>query len=1179
MRRRIWRLSEGQFDDEKPILDIQPEKIEISCNAFEKCEGDFVIRSTNQVPVRGMVYCSNPYILIATPQFDGVESKIHYQVIHQGFYEGDTISGNFDIIGNGCEYHLPFDVHYVRKYPTSSIGEIRELSDFANLANGHWNEAMQLFYSKGFSDFISHQAGNIQLLYRGFLSVPPTSRNLEAFLVACNLKSPVSYTLDTADRYYYSVDENQKESIEITKNTWGYIDIRISCDADFITLENTCITADFFVGSNLSLNYYIHKNRLHAGKNYAVIHFDAAGEHRQIQIVASTKAEEELVPSVSLEAKKTEYELLSLYVAYRLRKITTGDWCNQTIALMSTLNEEIQSNLYFGLIKTHALIANKQRQDALWEIQNLKQDITDKKSTEWAYLLYLCTLIEPEESYVDRLTKEIELIFRERPEDVRIFWFLTFLRKEYVSNTALKLQAISRWVMDGIDSPFLYIEAYDLICRDPFLLQKFDPFSLKILNWARKHDGITGNLAIQITHLLEQEKGFNERIFTIVGQTYQLYPEEELLVAILKYLITAHKVEEVYHSWYALGVDHEIKLTGLFEAFLLSLPKDSIAPLPNAVAMYFGYHNSLPASMKAFLYANIITNKRSQENIYNQYQKTMERFALEQMASGRMDDNLAIIYQDALDHKMIDEDVADAMATLFFTKKIICIYPDITRVMVFEEALAEPIIVPVVNRIAYVPLYTDHYQIFLEEKGNNLITDEHAYFVETLLQGPQLLEKFTSLTREPLHYFVHALTEFEEEFQLSSEDMDHIVEFYNSEWIASNYKHKMYPFFIKFLQAHGQESILNEHLLEEQDYLHLDSKTICFIFELLVLSDEYEKAYEIFSEYNVWNASKKLILRLVTKKLQENLDETNDFLVSVSAALLKQYLSTEETLFYLNYHFAGPTEEMITLWTFAAARQLDTSALEERILTQMLYMDALDERAYQIFESYLEHKNNKMIVEAYLTYLAHKYILEDLDVPEHVFAQIYRMLRRGEKTNDCCRIAMMKHFAYAESLENHEFKLLDELVRDSILKNVYFGFFRRMDDRLVVKYHLYDKVFAEYRGEPRGRLFIRYRKDDGEELREEMIEMYDGIYVRQFMMFFGERITYEIVRENGPTEEVLDKNELSYQDIVENGELSRYLLLNRMQSDFVYQNDKELLTTMKQYQSFDVATEQLFTLL
>ncbi|MBP5266176.1 MAG: hypothetical protein J6Z06_05070, partial [Lachnospiraceae bacterium] len=117
MRRRIWRLSEGQFDDEKPILDVQPEKIEISCNAFEKCEGDFVIRSTNQVPVRGMVYCSNPYILIATPQFDGVESKIHYQVIHQGFYEGDTISGYFDIIGNGCEYHLPFDVHYVRKFP------------------------------------------------------------------------------------------------------------------------------------------------------------------------------------------------------------------------------------------------------------------------------------------------------------------------------------------------------------------------------------------------------------------------------------------------------------------------------------------------------------------------------------------------------------------------------------------------------------------------------------------------------------------------------------------------------------------------------------------------------------------------------------------------------------------------------------------------------------------------------------------------------------------------------------------------------------------------------------------------------------------------------------------------------------------------------------------------------
>ncbi|MCR5640424.1 MAG: DUF5717 family protein [Lachnospiraceae bacterium] len=1179
MRRRIWRLSEGQFDDEKPILDIQPGEIEISCHAFEGCEGDFVIRSTNQVPVRGMVYCTNPYIYIGTPQFDGLESKIHFQVIHQGFYEGDTISGSFDIIGNGCEYHLPFDVHYVRKYPTSSIGEIRELSDFASLANGHWNEAMQLFYSKEFSEFITHQSGNIQLLYRGFISVPPTSRNLEAFLVACNQKSAVTYTLDTKDRVYYHVDENQKESIEITKNTWGNIDIRIACDAEFITLENTYITADFFVGSTLSLNYYIHKNRLHAGKNYARITFDGGGEHREIHIMAATCDEEDLVESKSLETKKIKYQLLSMYVNYRLRKMTTGDWCNQTIALMSTMSEEIQQNPYFNLIKTHALIANKQRQDALWEIQQLKQDISDKKSTEWAYLLYLCTLIEPEENYVDRLTREIELIFREHPEDVRIFWFLTFLRKEYINDRAQKLKAIAQWVMAGVDSPFLYIEAYDLICQDPYLVQSFDAFSLKILNWARKHDGITGNLAIQITHLLEQEKTFRDRVFTIVGQTYQQFGEEELLAAILRYLITAQKVEEVYHHWYALGVEHEIKVTGLYEAFLLSLPKDSIDPLPNAVAMYFGYQNKLPANMRAFLYANIITNKRSQEQIYKQYQKTIERFALEEMQLGKMDDNRAIIYQDALDHKMIDGDVADAMASLFFTKKIICIYPDITRVMVFEEALDKPVIVPVVNRVAYVPLYTDHYQIFLEEKGSNLITDDHAYFIETLLQGPQLIDRFKQLTTKPLHYFVHDLTEFEESLELSSEDMDKVVGFYNSDWISDAYKHKMYPFFIKFLQAHGQEALLNEHLMQERDYEHLDSKTMCFIFELLVLSDAYDKAFEIFSHYHVWNASKKLMLRLVTKKLQADLDTTDDFLVSVCAALLKQYLSTEETLFYLNYHFAGPTEEMITLWTFAAARQLDTSALEERILTQMLYMDALDERAYGVFESYLEHKNNKMIVEAYLTYLAHQYILEDTSVPDHVFEQIYHMLRRGEKTNECCQIAMMKYLSLQDSLENHEFKLLDELVREYILRNTYFGFFRRMDDRLVVKYHLYDKVFAEYRGMPRERLFIRYQKDDGDEQTEEMIEMYDGIYVRQFMMFFGEKITYDIYREVNNSTEVLAHEELSYQDIVENGELSRYLLLNRMQSDFVYQNDKELVASMKQYQSFDFATEQLFTLL
>ena len=42
------------------------------------------------------------------------------------------------------------------------------------------------------------------------------------------------------------------------------------------------------------------------------------------------------------------------------------------------------------------------------------------------------TLMEREPSYVDKMTYEIEMIFRENPDSVLLFWILTFLKEEYI---------------------------------------------------------------------------------------------------------------------------------------------------------------------------------------------------------------------------------------------------------------------------------------------------------------------------------------------------------------------------------------------------------------------------------------------------------------------------------------------------------------------------------------------------------------------------------------------------------------------------------------------------------------------------------------------------------------------------------------------------------------------------
>ncbi len=92
----------------------------------------------------------------------------------------------------------------------------------------------------------------------------PSSANLEEFLVAVGLKDAVDFTVRERKEEFYRVSENRKETLVVAKNTWGYIEITVESDSPFVTVEKDLITTDYFLGSTMLLNYYMHKNRMHA---------------------------------------------------------------------------------------------------------------------------------------------------------------------------------------------------------------------------------------------------------------------------------------------------------------------------------------------------------------------------------------------------------------------------------------------------------------------------------------------------------------------------------------------------------------------------------------------------------------------------------------------------------------------------------------------------------------------------------------------------------------------------------------------------------------------------------------------------------------------------------------------------------------------------------------------------
>lgn len=1169
-------MSEDKFDNRRPQIAFSEETVTVRGRQGERLQGEFSMRSTNEVSIRGIVYSSNPYVRIVKPQFDGMEATIRFEVLGQDYQEGDRLTGYFTIVCNQRECRLPFDVQFEADRLYASTGEIASLSDFASLAQGHWAEAMQLFYSQAFEKFIARQEKAVRMVYTGYRKALPSSANLEEFLVAVGLKDAVDFTVRERKEEFYRVSENRKETLVVAKNTWGYIEITVESDSPFVTVEKDLITTDYFLGSTMLLNYYIHKNRMHAGINRARITFSCKGTVRVIDIMATFDQEDEKKEFPWRRDKECLADLTDTYKAYRFRQITTGEWCDGSVQILDELLERRPNNAWYRLMKAQCLIVGKKRQEALWIISDMKREIADKQSVLWAYLLYLCTLIEQEKSYVDRLTKEIETIFREHPEDVRLFWFLSFLREEYMENPARKLKAILQWIEADNDTPFLYIEAYAMYVQDPYLLHAFDAHATKILYWAARHVTFTKDVAMQILHVMENVKDFDPHIFLIAQKAYEVEHSEEAFSVLVSYLLRNQMFQEKYLDWYREAIRLDLRLSGLYEAYMLSMPDNSTEELPQMVTMYFRYSCNLPYQKKALLYANIISERRKAPGLYEQYLRNIETFAIEQMKANRMNDNLAIIYQNVLEMGVVDEEMAHLISGMVFMKKLVCLYPDITRAFIYQEQYEMPIVIPVQDHQACIPILPGQYRLLLETGNGTLISDHKAYTLQRLMYPERFIKRLEHLSPLSLPFILADFAEKKEAADYTLDDVKRMQVFLDSSLVSKRYKQEKYSAFIGFLQDHCREEVLEEHFAKHVDFGQLDARTRGFVISLFIQRQDYERAYALMQDYYGLQVDDRLLLQMCTERLLTTEFAEDEFLLSLCGYLLGQKQTSPATVSYLAENYVGPSLDMIYLWQAAKAEEMSVVALEENILFQTLYAENCMEETAAIYASYLARGKDRMLIEAYLNYWAHAYMLSKEHVPDKLFDYLSYYFAKGIELKESCNLAYMKYLSGKDTLDEKEFALLDQLLQYYILRNVYFQFYKNVDHKLIIKYHLYDKHFVEYRGNPGERITITYRFDDGQPITEEMIEMYEGIFVKQFVVFFGETIHYALYAD-AVADLPVCADDLTISSDLQEGNLDRYDLLNAMQNAYLYHEDGQLLELMKQYQGLDQVTKELFT--
>ena len=1188
MQKKIQELSIGKFTYEEAVLSFSDEKLEIEVLEDGTYQGSFFVKSINGVKMDGMVYSSNERMICENPHFKGREAEIRFEFNSKGLLEGDIQKGKFSVICNGGEYYLSFVAIISADYPRSSMGKIKNVFDFANLARHSFMEAYDVFSSGSFKNIIKKQGQRERMLYEAFSKKPVSMQNMEEFLCELKKKSKVTFTVEEKNKEndcmldYTNEGDVVQETLNIIKEQWGYIHIEVSTDSPAILLHKQNVTNKDFVGNRGTLTFIIDGELLHAGNNYIKLVFESAHQ-REVCSMCIYKQGVHSNKDKQRNLKKIQMELIQNFISFRLGNLIASVFKERAEAGLLKLMELEPDNLWYGLFRAQVLIISKENQEAQHLLDQFIKKETEEQADEdtplYAYYLYLTTLLDKELSYVNLATEHIRRIFEQYKNHPVISWTLLFVDEQLNKSARKKMDLIEQTVLAGCCNPIFYMEAYYLLRREPYLFSKAGNFELQVLNWIVRNNKMTKEIGMQAKNLLINMKKFHGVWYKIAVSCYELWPAKDFLNAICGYCIKWNCYGEEYFKWYQEGIKAELRIAGLYEAWMYSVKQEQMKKMPKNIILYFQYNNNLSYKQQARLYAAMILSEDILRSQYAEFLNMVELFAVEQIRLGRIDENLAVIYEEMLYKEMIDEKMAKSLSNILYLNKLYCDDKKAVRVIVKHKQLKEEQSIPIINQSAYIHIYSNSYCILLEDAKGNRYASNYSWELKRLMSPSHFMKKCMEFAPSEIPYLISYFDGKGTWQTLSPEDIERSHILMNTKQISDEYKRELKNQMIEYYYHTYTGESLDSYLVSI-DYESLDRMIKAQLIELLISRGLYEKAYELVKKHGAGQISFRKLASVVSSQIEKQQFEPDDTLSGLCYQIFQRAKYNENIVKYMCEHFHGSIKELAVLWEAAQEYKIDTFELEERIIIQYLYTTDFVFNTDTIFKSYCDAGGDKNIIAAFLSYFSYQYFVKKAVIPDDIFYEIEKLYTEEEHLNEICKLAYFKWLSTITDLTAQREEIVYELMDEFMLKGKRFSFYTKFPFRILRKYHLCDKTFLEYRTNPKNHVTINYTllDDKGQKyISEDMKSMYEGIFVKEFVVFYGEVIYYYISEEkNGRMEITRSDIHVIHELTACENDGSCYDLINGMMISENMHDDHTLLSLMEQYLKMEEITDTVF---
>ncbi len=1185
MREIIDKLLHGEYEYAQRSLDFSTARVELSIGPDEMSEGTFTIFGPENRPCYGSITSTDIRMEVLTPKFSGSPYEASFRFDGTGLHGGDVLQGEFRIISNRGEYILPFVVIVRPMHIASSLGDIKNLFHFANLAKTNWEEAVDLFYSRDFISVFKGTDSQYESLYRGLSVNPDNVRNVEEFLISINKKQPMSFIPDQQELFIDFTGLSHEHVIMVTRNGWGYSDFKLRAEGDFIMLDKTEVSGNDFAGSSYRIRMKLRTEKLHEGNNFGRITIYNSFVKTQIPVTVSVKLSDNHVTADYQEKKRLLVQLVRVYENFSCKKITSRAWLSETGKIISKMNAIDEKDLEFRLYTAHYYITAGRVNEGKWILDQSAREVEEAPGDAlYSYYLYLSTLCSREDAYINDISERLEGIFRRNRDDWRIAWLLLYVSEEYTTSSPRKWMTLEEQFGFGSRSPILYLEAMNLLNDTPSILTRLDPYELHVLEYGAKKKIISLNLMDQLVYLAVRVRNYDERLFRILKACYEIKENDDVLEAIVGLLIKGGKTDRDSFEWYRKGVDRELRITRLYEYYMMSIYTDEDGLLPceisKMVLMYFSYQSDLEYDKNAILYRYVHEHRQDYEELYETYLPQIEKYLMAQLDKGRISKDLGYLYKNLLTKQMVDAANASKVISVVSTSEIRTDDKRITGVCVIYDKCEREMRYPMVDGCAYVPLYGSDYAVLLTDHDDNRYAASVPYTAVRLMIPGKLISyaiPYIQKGKENLDLFLSDLGK--NAYTIDMENVGRYRDLAASEFVRENCKNEIRNNLVKFYYDNDFTRQLTEYLSDiELEYLTGSERNE--MLELAIMSGLYDKALDWLKKYGTYGVDPKVVLRLCVRLLDRGMFEASEKEVEIAHYAFKNSKYDEQLLKYLIDNFNGTVKEMRDVWKAAEAFGLDTYHLCERIIIQMMYSGSFIGEKIEIFRSYVQSGANTDIETAFLSQNAYDSFVHRTVTDGYIFERIEKLALENVPLQEVCKLAYLRYYANEKSsAEEPNPDVAIPFLKELLSKHVFFPFYMEYEDIYPDMIQFTDKTMFEYRTTPGTKCVIHYRlagDTDNDYHSIEMKEMYDGIFVTAFVLFFGEQMQYYVTESGGDSESVTESGTIQKNDIVKNQQKGRYNLINDIMIGETLQDYGTVDTLLSEYYKKKYLCDKLF---